>query len=329
MKALALLLLLGVTSCTAYLYAYDPIIDWVGLNRTGPSLEAVATSRGTATASVTVPAPPPLPSPPGTSATTATLTKPPTPEPSLSMASTQSAVMPPSSVTENTPKPDADGFTPPTFLPLEDVVKNWTQVPVTAFPREVRVMKSVEFVTVLSGGNKMSSKVPAGSHVQAIEQEGSMLVIAMSVSSPARVQVLMDDTDFKAVLTEAYEQWKLSITERSRKSHLAMLAARKRAANSPTNKAADAPGAPTRNAEGTYDMLLASMKAGQVTDITPQNVRKWGEPVREEMDGKVYWMITVDVTVQTAFGPIDAQAVAHIHDGKVEKWLYTSGEEVP
>jgi hypothetical protein len=64
-------------------------------------------------------------------------------------------------------------------------------------------------------------------------------------------------------------------------------------------------------------------------DITPQNVRKWGDLVREENDGKVYWTITVDVTVQTMFGPLDTQAVAHIRDGKVEKWLYISGEVVP
>jgi hypothetical protein len=221
-----------------------------------------------------------------------------------------------------------DGFVPPSFLPLEDLVKHWTQVPTSVFPRQVRVLKPVEFVVVMSGGNKVSSKVPAGGQVQAIAQEGSMLVIGMSTSSPARVQVDMDDTDFKAVVTEAYEQWKLATIERARKTCLAERAAKKRVVNAPS-KGPALVGAPTRNVEGTYDVLLASMRAGQVTDITPQNVRKWGDPVREEENGKGYWAITLDVTVQSMFGPIDTQAVAHIRDGKVEKWLYISGEVVP
>ncbi len=71
------------------------------------------------------------------------------------------------------------------------------------------------------------------------------------------------------------------------------------------------------------------MKAGQVLKLAPLNVRKWGEPVQEEIDGQKSWTIMMDATVRTMIGPLDAQAVAYIRDGKVQKWLYTSGEVVP
>ncbi|MEZ0275408.1 MAG: hypothetical protein ACAH88_10930, partial [Roseimicrobium sp.] len=306
MRTIFVLLLLGVTGCAAYLYAYDPVIEMVGLRRDSPP----ASSSGQAPTLVKVPEPPPLPAPP-TSATSPVveMTAPVVPAPTPAPVSPQVPQAP--AMADNTPKPDADGFVLPTFLPLEDVVKNWTQIPVTAFPRQARVMKPVEFVTTLSGGNRLSSKVPAGSAVQVLGQEGGMLTIALSDTSPAKAQIAIDDTDLKAVLTEAYEQWKIASTERARRAHLFAEAATKRAANTPATSA----GAPVRNAEGTYDILLASMKAGQVLDLTPLNVRKWGDPVQEEIDGQKYWTIMVDATVQTMFGPLDAQAVAYIRDG--------------
>jgi hypothetical protein len=320
MRTFFVLLLLGVTGCAAYLYAYDPVIEMVGLRHDNSG----TTSTNKAPTLVKVPEPPPLPAPPtAASSPVMEMTVPVVPAPVPAPVSPP--VRPAEAMADNTLKPDADGFVPPTFHPLEDVVKSWTQIPATAFPRQVRVMKPVEFVTTLSGGNRLSSKVPAGSAVQVLGQEGGTLTIALSDTSPAKAQIAIDDTDLKAVLTEAYEQWKIASTERARRAHLFAEAAKKPAANMPPTSA----GAPVRNAAGTYDILLASMKAGQVLDLTPLNVRKWGDPVQEEIDGKKYWTIMVDATVQTMFGPLDAQAVAYIRDGKVEKWLYTSGEVVP
>ena len=88
--------------------------------------------------------------------------------------------------------------------------------------------------------------------------------------------------------------------------------------------------APKKNSEGAYDLLLASMKAGQVTEITPTNVKKWGDVQVEKIDGKDYFTIIVDYTTKTMFGDFDTQAQARVAGGKVEKWIYTgSGEVVP
>ncbi len=87
---------------------------------------------------------------------------------------------------------------------------------------------------------------------------------------------------------------------------------------------------PKRDADGTYPVILASMKAGQVTEITPTNIKKVGKPAQEKIDGKNYWTIIVNYTTKTMFGDFDTEAQARIMNGKVEKWVYTgSGEVVP
>jgi hypothetical protein len=89
-------------------------------------------------------------------------------------------------------------------------------------------------------------------------------------------------------------------------------------------------GKPLRNPNGSYPLLLASMKARQVTEITPANVKQWGDPVLQTIDGKKYWTVTVIYGIQTQFGVFQTEAQARVIDGTVEKWIYTgSGEQVP
>jgi hypothetical protein len=210
-------------------------------------------------------------------------------------------------------------------------VKNWTEIPANAFKYHppVKLAKDVNFVAVING-NKFGSKVPAGGSAVAVAQEGANILVKPSPTAPAQASVPIDDTDLKAVLTERYENFKKMWTERKRREFIFA----KNQANKPADVATPgtpAPaGAPTKNAEGGYDVLLASMKAGQVTEITPMNVKKWGDVQKETIDGKEYFTIIVDYTTKTMFGDFDTQAQARIMSGKVEKWIYTgSGEVVP
>jgi hypothetical protein len=229
------------------------------------------------------------------------------------------------------PAADADGFVPPTFPPIEDVVKNWMEIPKSAFPRPVKMLKPVEFVSIING-NKIGSKVPAGGDAQVISQDGLTLTVAPTPTSAAKAQVSIDDTDLKAVLNAAYEHWKVAMTEYRRRQHLFAKdsAGRAKEAKASGKTAVVSNDAPKKNNEGSYDVLLASMKSGQVTEITPTNVKKWGDVQVEKIDGKDYFTILVDYTTKTMFGDFDTQAQARVANGKVEKWIYTgSGEVVP
>ncbi|MEZ0275407.1 MAG: hypothetical protein ACAH88_10925 [Roseimicrobium sp.] len=319
MKAFGLLLLLVAVGAVSYFYAYEPIVGFIGLEK--PKVESVAETQPTI---VKVEEPPPAPP-----KVEAPKPEPPKPEP-MPTPPPMPVVLAPM---DTTPKPDADGFTPPVFQPIEDVVKGWMEIPKSAFnpPRPVKVMKSLEFVRVING-NKIGSKMPAGGTAYATGQEGLTLMVATSPDPGApSAQVALDDTDLKAVLTAAYENWKVNMTEYKRRQHLF---AKESAGRVQEAKKGGAPvvvaGAPKKNADGTYDVLLTSMKAGEVTEITPTNVKKWGDALVEKIDGKDYFTIIVDYTTKTMFGDFDTQAQARIFNGKVEKWIYTgSGEVVP
>ncbi|HYF37883.1 MAG TPA: hypothetical protein VD994_21450, partial [Prosthecobacter sp.] len=94
--------------------------------------------------------------------------------------------------------------------------------------------------------------------------------------------------------------------------------------------ALDGAGKPVQAKDGTYPLLLASMKSGDVTDITLPRVRRWGAPELREQEGQLTW--TVDVWYETmAFcGPMEARAQAQVRNGRVIAWIYPgSGEPVP
>lgn len=321
MKALGALILLVLVGYVGYQYAYQPIADFIGLEKPKPPVLEIPQP-------VIVKVEPPPPPPVKMEEPTPVMPKPPEPKP-------EPPPMPKiaEGMGASVPKPDSDGFMPPTFPPLEEVVKNWTEIPRGAFmpPRPVKLLKPVEFVATING-NKFGSKVQAGGDAVVLGQDGGNLIIATSPTAPAKAQVPIDDTDLKAVLTAVYESWKVRMTEMKHREFLFAKNASSRAADPKAGPAAAAPaGAPKKNGEGSYDVLLASMKAGQVTEITPTNVKKWGDVVQEKIDGKDYFTIIVDYTTKTMFGDFDTQAQARIGmDGRVEKWIYTgSGEVVP
>ncbi len=308
MKVLGALLLAVAVGLIAYFFAYQPIADRFGVAKPPPKIEApppliVEVPKPTVIEMTPEPPPPPKPTPP------------PPPPPKVADSGMGKPVS----------RADADGFEPPEFPSIEERLKNWTQLPL---PRPVKIMKPVEFVMTI-GGNKVGSKMAAGNEAQAVGQEGNMLIVAPAPTSTARAQIAIDDTDLKATLTAAYENWKVTRTAQLKRAFL-------RAKDGPpppaagTMVAAASNDKPVKNADGTYEILLASMKAGQVTEVTPQNATGWGEVEKENKDGKDYWTIVVSYTTKTMFGDFPTAARAYILNNRVEKWLYKeSGEVVP
>lgn len=221
------------------------------------------------------------------------------------------------------PKPKSDEFPP-----IEVVVQNWTAIPKSAFPRQVKLKRDIDLKMKI-GASTAATQVKAGGSIIAVGQEGTNLVVSPTETSPMRGQISIDDTDLKEILTAVYERWKVARADTLRRAQEFKLAAAERAKNAPAATATTASAGnvkPTRDADGTYPLLLASMKSGQVTEIKPENIKEWGEP--QMVDGA--WTVIVKYETQTMFGKFDTEAQAQIKGGKVEKWIYTgSGEVVP
>lgn len=222
-----------------------------------------------------------------------------------------------------TPATTGDGFVPPKIDPLESLTKNWTVFPPTAFPRQVKLSKPVQLQ--MAGG---SSTLPAGSTAFALGAQANVLTIAPTQTSQARGQIFVHDTDMPTQVRESYERWKKGRIE------MAMASWKKQRAVTATSvsmpNAVDARGMPKRNVDGSYDLLLASMRSGEVTDIKLNKIKRWGTPEPRTIDNLPTWTVSVFYETMVFCGPFDAEAQAQVRNGKIVRWIYPgSGEPVP
>jgi hypothetical protein len=230
---------------------------------------------------------------------------------------------------------DPNAFVAPVFPPVEQLTQNWAVIPKGYFssPKQVTMKRDLE-LKMQMGKATAATNFKSGTKIFVMGQEGPNLIVGASAGSPMRGLVSMDDTDFKEVFAAAYEQVKVVQTENARKAHEYRLASAERAKNAPaTTKGGGGSSSndkPVKDADGSYPLLLASMKAGEVTEIKPDNVKSWGDVAQEKIDGTDYYTVNVKYETQTMFGKFETEAQARIKNGRVEKWVYTgSGEVVP
>lgn len=212
-------------------------------------------------------------------------------------------------------------FVPPQIEPLEVLTKNWTVFPPSAFPRHVKLSKPVTLK--LDSGTTV---LPAGSHAVAVGAQANVLLISFTEDSPPSGQTFVHDTDLPSQVRASYERWKKGRIEN------ALVAWKRRTGRVPVAlpQAVDPQGMPKRNRDGSYDLLLASMKSGQVTDIKPTKIRRWSTPQTRTIDGQPTWTVSVFYETMAFCGPVDAEAQAQVRNGQIVRWIYPgSGEPVP
>lgn len=315
MKALIVLILAAAIGYVGYQYAYPPIAESFGLVKKVKAPEK--------TIAVVAPEPEPEPEPEPMPEPEPEMKPEPKPDPKPTMPVIPEPTKP------EPPKVDPNQFVPPEFPPIETVVGNWLKIPKSAFPRPVILKKDLE-IEVKIGNSTAKSKIPAGGQVVAILQDGEKLTVAPTDTSPARSVVTMDETNLKSVLTDVYETWKVNRLEFLKRAHEFKLSAAARAKSAGASATtAQKNDEPVKGEEG-YPLLLASMKSGQVTEITPDNILDWGAAQLEKIGDETYWTVIVKYETETMFGKFETEAQARILNGKVTKWVYTgSGEEVP
>lgn len=320
MKALIVIILAAAVGYVSYEYIYPPFADAMKFTKHVPKVEPKKE-----VAVVPIPKPVVKEEPKVVMAE-------PKPEPKPEMAPEPKPEMP------KVPEPvavDPNAFVAPVFPPVDEITKNWAVVPKGYFttPKQVTMKKDLE-LKMQMGKATAATSFKAGAKIFVMGQEGTNLIVGASAGSPMRGQVAMDDTDFKEVFSVAYEQVKVIQTENARKAHAYKLASAERAKNAPASTKGGGGGSsndkPVKDADGSYPLLLASMKSGEVTEIKPDNIKSWGEVAQEKIDGTDYFTVNVKYETQTMFGKFETEAQARVKNGKVEKWVYTgSGEVVP
>ena len=223
------------------------------------------------------------------------------------------------------PVADADGFVTPKYEPLGVLAKGWTMIPKSAFPRQVKLLKAAEFKMSAGGSN-----IKAGTEVTALGFKDGQLALSPTAASTARAIAPLDDTNLKDVLEEGYVEWKAARTALAKRSFLANKARQNAPAGAPAAGSLEAGGKPARGTDGSFPLLVSSLKSGEVTELKLANIHRWEDPAPTMVEGKPAWSIKVQADVETVFGlqPTEVQAI--VRDGRVKGWYYTgSGEPVP
>lgn len=319
MKALLVLILAAALGFVAYQYIYPPLADSLGWEKLKPQNEIVVVE-APKPKEVVVVAPKPKEEP--------------KPEPKPEMAPPPAPMPVPEMPKVEPVKKDPNEFVAPTLRSIEEVTQNWAVIPPSVFGKQIMMKKDLE-LELKSSNATAKTKIAAGGSIFVVGQQGDELFVSTAPGSPMRALVHMDDTNIKEWMTDIYEKWKVTYIDSLRRAHEYKLAAAERAKNAPKTAAKAGGGGggnakPERDADGTYPMLIASMKAGEVTEIKPDIIKEWGDPVQETVEKKEYWTVNVKYTTETPFGKFDTEAQARIFGGRVEKWVYTgSGETVP
>lgn len=232
----------------------------------------------------------------------------------------------------------------PEFKPIEVLVGGWKKIPASAFPRQVTL--KVPATLQLTGGVGTGT-LEAGRKVLALAgtPEGG-LIIAPSQDAVMRGAVPMEATDFKAVMSAVYEDFK-----KRKRSEVEKLreAARREAASGkgppssvlisegpspPAGVLASIGPKPVAQGDSTVPAVLESIAERHRTKKHAEppagTTLGWG-PVRyREVGGEPYWAVSVRYTARTIFGEFPAEAVALMRNGKVVKWIYAgTGEPLP
>lgn len=314
MKGILVLILAAVIGYVSYQYAYPILAGYVKFEKQKKPVAVVEAPKPVVKKEiVVVEAPKPA-------------MEAPKPEPKPVMEAPKPEPMP------EAPKPvvDPNAFVAPTLKTIEEVTQNWTAIPAGAFPRQITIKRDLQ-LNMKIGNSNAGTQVKAGGSLYAVGQDGTNIFVSPSDTSPMKGLVAIEDTNFKDVLTQGYEQWKINHLATLKRAHEFKLAAAERAKNAPAAakggaKAAAGNDQPAKDKDGTYPLLLASIKSGQVTEIKLASVKEWGEAKLTEG----YWIIPVKYETETMFGKFDTEAAAYVKNGAVEKWIYTgSGEVVP
>ena len=225
----------------------------------------------------------------------------------------------------------------PNFKSIEELLNNWTSFPPSVFPRKVKLTAAVDREIRSSDGKVIGkSKVPPGSELMAMGNEGDKLRLATDPRSSAVSLVEMGSTDFQDGMRKQYEEYK----ERVKKQILAQrVAAKERdaqmAAAQASSGASGDSTAPTQpiamtslpSSDPRFQPMISSIKSGNFTELKLDKVSSWSWVGPMKVEGKTYDVGIVGFSSMTIFGEMPTEAMALIANNRVNKWLYTGSRE--
>jgi type II secretory pathway pseudopilin PulG len=231
------------------------------------------------------------------------------------------------SPTDTPPPPQADEFETryplPTFRSIEEITKEWSQIPSRAFPRKLKTKVELTFE-----GAAGKTVLPSGSDAWAGGMVAGMLIVMKTKDDGDRIQVPLANTDLKETMTMLYEKYKDFHKNRVLKQREEARARKGRANGATEQQMAMAGPKPEIAAGGVVTVALNDIKSGKYVELKESSITAWGNLAYDEIEGASYWTVPVQCTVENPlFGPQPTEVMALIKENKVVKWIYTGSHE--
>jgi hypothetical protein len=211
----------------------------------------------------------------------------------------------------------------PVFKEITEITKEWSSIPSRAFPRVVKTLVPIN----LEGPNG-KIPLPEQSNALAVGMTQGMLVLMKSREEPARSLVPLANTDLKETLTTLYDKYKAYKIDQVMKQRERARGLKARANGATDSELASAGPKPKVESGGIIPVMLASLRAKEISETSEDRITAWGDLNVEQINGQSYWTGTIQCTVDNAiFGPTPTELMALIRDDKVVKLLYSGSKE--
>jgi len=211
----------------------------------------------------------------------------------------------------------------PNFRTIEEITREWSQIPSRAFPKKIKTKVDLVFDTPAGKVN-----LPTGSEARAAGMVAGMLIVMRMEDENPRIEVPLANTDLKETMTTLYEQYKEYRRNMVLKERQAARDRKSRANGASEQEMALAGPKPEVRAGGVIPIMMDDILTGNYVELKAPNITNWGNLAFEEVEGTKYWTGTLQVTVENPiFGPQPTEVMALIKDNKVVKWIYTGSRE--
>jgi hypothetical protein len=234
-------------------------------------------------------------------------------------------------VTPTKPKSEVDlllekRYPMPEIKPLMEIVNNWANVPLNAFPPEVFCSEPVAFELVVNGQVLGSSNVGSGTPLKPLGLIGNQLQIA-NVSNPNQSkQVDVDKTDFKQRITMRYDNFvKMKTLEIEN-----MRAKVKQVVEADPGKLALLKGerppavAASSASDPRFGPVKRSLINGDVASVKAEEAQSFAWNGSETVGGAypgTYDTVTVNFVVETIFGNFPVEYKALLKGSQIVGWI--------
>lgn len=215
----------------------------------------------------------------------------------------------------------------PDIMPLEEITKDWTDVPARAYPKQVVADTMVSADLILNGKKVGKKDFKPGEPLKPVKVSNDKLLVSSFSNDKLRAVVPVSQTDFKEQIQKRYDDFVKEAEEKVAKQRASARIALLKREKEERAAGAVKPVIHTRDTVSKTELgdprlspVKASIRSG-VLAYELDEVVSYYWIGKESFGGQSYETVLVDFKGRTMFGTFESQYKCLLQNGKVVKWV--------